>query len=338
MLPKPSTSSMNSENVASGVSVKTLQPITSECSTGGSHENGTSLSLHGSENGIANSNPLPNETSKTKPTLTSNPTRIKNFVRRNCDKEIDEVDDIGNSSANYTYQNGDAASASDCNGLPSTKYTSDEPNEDSDLALVSHKNLIRKKRFLENSLNNEVSPSYSQSFDCSSKLPSSSQTGIRKKESLRNNRPYSSVDYRTDSNSLSLEDTHSSTESVGDERSNAVRYELAIRCDNDASSSNDNSLPGNSSDDCEVSALKKPFKLPSLVNLFEAAKAQQRIDLAENASALSEAAAASLDRELDETPGLELEPGSSYSSDGSNSDTESQRMAKPRENVGCTKV
>ncbi|XP_033220381.1 E3 ubiquitin-protein ligase HECW2-like [Belonocnema kinseyi] len=56
---------------------------------------------------------------------------------------------------------------------------------------------------------------------------------------------------------------------------------------------------------------KKPFKLPSLVNLFEAAEAQ-RVELEENARALSD---------------FSLEVRSSNSSDGCNSDTESQQVS-----------
>lgn len=290
------------------------------------------------------------------------------FDGGDSDNEHDEVDHVSAPDTSYTYHNGDGP---DCNGLSSSsRYHDDESSADSleraKIVPTSHKNLIRKKRFLESSLNgaNEVSPSYSQSFDCSSKLSGSSKTGIRKKESMRANRQCNSVEFRAGydpecsqsrSNAGSLDDTHSSTESVAGERSNAACYQLATHCDGagahvhddismpSGSSANfsgaENSLPGNSSGDCEAAALnlKKPFKLPSLVNLFEAAKAQQRIDLAESASALSEAASGN-DPDLDEGTGLDLEPGSSYSSEGSNSDTESQRISKPHPNLGSKKV
>lgn len=86
------------------------------------------------------------------------------------------------------------------------------------------------------------------------------------------------------------------------------------------------SLPLNSSavprmrDDVVTVDCKKPFKLPSLVNLFEAAEAQ-RVELEENARALSD---------------FSLETRSSNSSDGCNSDTESQQASNKR--VRSTKV
>ncbi|CAK9799465.1 E3 ubiquitin-protein ligase HECW2 [Anthophora quadrimaculata] len=68
---------------------------------------------------------------------------------------------------------------------------------------------------------------------------------------------------------------------------------------------------------------KKPFKLPILENLPETASAQQT-ELEENAVALLEPSTAKKDN-LDEAQGIEIEPRSSNSSDGSNSDTESQQ-------------
>ena len=71
---------------------------------------------------------------------------------------------------------------------------------------------------------------------------------------------------------------------------------------------------------------KKPFKLPSLVNLFEAAEAQ-RVELEENARALSDV---SVNHRQYESAENSLETRSSNSSDGCNSDTESQQASKER--------
>lgn len=68
---------------------------------------------------------------------------------------------------------------------------------------------------------------------------------------------------------------------------------------------------------------KKPFKLPILENLSEAASAHQT-ELEENAVALLEPSSTKKDH-LEEAQGIEIEPRSSNSSDASNSDTESQQ-------------
>ncbi|XP_031838580.1 hecw ubiquitin protein ligase [Nomia melanderi] len=70
--------------------------------------------------------------------------------------------------------------------------------------------------------------------------------------------------------------------------------------------------------------IRKPFKLPILENLHETASAQQS-ELEENAVALLEPPSMKQVR-LEEAQGIEIEPHrSSNSSDGSNSDTESQQ-------------
>ena len=73
--------------------------------------------------------------------------------------------------------------------------------------------------------------------------------------------------------------------------------------------------------------IRKPFKLPILENLHGPARVQQA-ELEENAMALLEPSSAKHDR-LEEAQGIDMEPPrSSNSSDGSNSDTESQQAVR----------
>lgn len=77
----------------------------------------------------------------------------------------------------------------------------------------------------------------------------------------------------------------------------------------------------------EMSGTAKPFKLPSIVNLYEAAESQLA-EQGQQAEALTESLF--LGRcHLEGVRNLELKRHSSHSSGESNSDTESQQTAKP---------
>ncbi|XP_043268257.1 E3 ubiquitin-protein ligase HECW2 [Venturia canescens] len=375
MLPKQSTSSgMDEDNLSNGHTTESSEPKTSSDAAQsletrqGIVENGTASSSGNedstgqfaenvAENNVSKVPEAESVRGKSKMKIAnSSAPEAEQYDER--DSDPDEVDCARN--LRYSCQNGDTK---DFNELPSSSKYHYEEQSNVD-GLEDAKRVLGSRRFfMGNSVRpsdncNEESPCYSQSFDCPRKHSPSGKSGIKKKESMRKNRQSNSVEYRSDYEkecgnlrstnalSLSLEDPHSSTESVEGERSNAALYELAARCErtngknveidislpSSSNSSNIEHMPGNSQDDTSPLNLKKPFKLPSLVNLLQVAKAQQRIDLAENASALAEGSSVN-DHELDDgTTGLEIEPGLSYSSEGSNSDTESQRVSKPHQN------
>lgn len=220
-------------------------------------------------------------------------------------------------------------------------------NDKSSESNDSSANDTMDKQIMQESLDNvEVSPSYSQSFSC---VKEPRKNMIRKKEFLKSNRQAHSLDKPTKRSSPD-DDSNNSDEaccmndrqlsaSIQDEGAAAIAEDTeALSLLSMATSSKDSSMglprPETSSDGAVKIDLGKPFKLPSLVNLFEAAEAAQRIELAGNASALLEASSSN-HRDIEDD---DMGPRSAYSSEGSNSDTESQRInGAQRKDTGAKK-
>ncbi|XP_063975772.1 E3 ubiquitin-protein ligase HECW2 [Diachasmimorpha longicaudata] len=336
-----------------------MKPNQESCSkTPESLENHASMvvsksSSHTNENGISDSH---QSTSDAFPVLSNSSNNRDSTEQLSKSSKQTETSDINNSTEkkdkNYPlppeerYQNGtQSSSPQDTDNDKST-----ESNELSNAETMD-------KKFMQESLDNvEVSPSYSQSFSCI-KEPHRKNM-IRKKEFLKSNRQSHSSEKpsRLLNNHNSFfpdDDTNNSDEActndqqhTGADSSEAGTASLIEGIHSFSllpSTSSKNSsigLPDSDIPDCEVKIdLKKPFKLPSLVNLFEAAEAAQRIELEGSASALLEPSGSnSQQREEDEeAQGMDIEPRISYSSEGSNSDTEPQRMNEDTPKELCSK-
>lgn len=143
----------------------------------------------------------------------------------------------------------------------------------------SIKNLNIRNNIMQDSLDNlEVSPSYSQSFSCA-KDPR--QNMIRKKEFIKNNKTLNSVDSSINKSIQYNCNAHCSIDEPCGE------YDEACSSQQKSTSMTDDesiASTSNNEDDRITIDPNKPFKLPSLVNLFEAAEAQ-RIELEANTTA-----------------------------------------------------
>ncbi|KAK0079895.1 hypothetical protein PV325_000662 [Microctonus aethiopoides] len=197
----------------------------------------------------------------------------------------------------------------------------------------SIQNMLKKKQFMQEiTISNSVSLSdnNSQSFISTTKEPIRKNI-IRKKEFLKNNRRPDSEDlsgnklndYQNCTNYHSLDlQNEKLTRGIhvldNEPCSSTGQINLSTSICDEASSL-PLELPNlDSTDSDSIIVTQKPFKLPSLVNLFEAAEAQ-RIELEENASGSIDPLSLN-HREMDGAQALNPD-----SSEGSNSDTESQR-------------
>ncbi|KAK0075364.1 hypothetical protein PV326_011654, partial [Microctonus aethiopoides] len=198
----------------------------------------------------------------------------------------------------------------------------------------SIQNMLKKKQFMQEiTISNSVSLSdnNSQSFISTTKEPIRKNI-IRKKEFLKNNRRPDSEDlsgnklndYQNCTNYHSLDlQNEKLTRGIhvldNEPCSSTGQINLSTSICDEASSL-PLELPNlDSTDSDSIIVTQKPFKLPSLVNLFEAAEAQ-RIELEENASGSIDPLSLTHHREMDGAQALNPD-----SSEGSNSDTESQR-------------
>ncbi|CAG5108877.1 Similar to Hecw2: E3 ubiquitin-protein ligase HECW2 (Mus musculus) [Cotesia congregata] len=244
----------------------------------------------------------------------------------------DEVDNHSVTSINH--QNGHSPNLS-----VDDNYNSEVCNEDADSENNESNNVIKKKSFVENVFENSTSFSSnnleSNSVHVITTAEPIRKNMIRKKEFLKSNRRTGSED-----SSLNKPSQHQTTRncSLDDTLSSSSIYESDEAC----SSSSQHKSTSVSVDEAvslplelpeastETGVVKqKPFKLPSLINLYEAAEAQ-RIELEASANASLEVG--SSNRE-DGAQAL-----NSYSSEGSNSDTESQRADIPRGQVAKKRV
>lgn len=183
---------------------------------------------------------------------------------------------------------------------------------------ISLQNMLKKKHFMENSSEN-TSLTNCESLPCA-KEPRKNM--IRKKEFLKSNRRTGSED-----SSLSKSNHQGKNYSLDVSNSSSGILELDEACSLTSKNITVDQVPSLSLDllesegQSEIVIPPKPFKLPSLVNLFEAAAAQ-RIELEENAAAAVASLEATTLNHRDVEGAVALHPDSS---EGSNSDTESVR-------------
>ncbi|XP_034949623.1 E3 ubiquitin-protein ligase HECW2 [Chelonus insularis] len=257
---------------------------------------------------------------------------IKNKIHQNGNSENE---DLSNS----------VSDGENCNGV--SENVNSTENSDANVQPTYLQNMLKKKQFMGSVFENSKPLHNSETSNCANEPVKKNM--IRKKEFLKNNRragsedsslnksttnqndirQYSLDDHNISTGILELDEACSSSSSLQHKSTN-VSVDEAVSLPLDF-------LESNSEDAATI--LHKPFKLPSLVNLYEAVEAQ-RIELEENAAA---AAAASIDcasgisSHEDNAQALALEPRSSYSSEGSNSDTESQRVTDILKNESAKK-
>ncbi|XP_015124183.1 E3 ubiquitin-protein ligase HECW2 [Diachasma alloeum] len=306
-------------------------------------------SSHTNENGISESH---QSTSDAFPALTNSSNNRGSTEQLSKSNKQTETSDIQNTTENINKNSSVPSEERYHNGTQSSS-PQDTDNDKSTESNDSSNNETMEKKIMQESLDNvEVSPSYSQSFSCV-KEPHRKNM-IRKKEFLKSNRQSHSSEKpsKPSSNHNSFfpeEDSNNSDEASGtndqkQQQQQQQQLSTDVSEDGAAAIAEDTQslslLPSTSSKDSSVGLpqsdsldgavkidLKKPFKLPSLVNLFEAAEAAQRIELEGSASALMEPSSSN-SREMEEeedAQGLDLEPRRSYSSEGSNSDTEPRK-------------
>ncbi|XP_008556384.1 E3 ubiquitin-protein ligase HECW2 [Microplitis demolitor] len=257
---------------------------------------------------------------------------------------LNTQDGVDNCNGSISHQNGHSTDLSVydkrncCNSEACSGETDPEKSKSS---------CIKKKSLMENLLDTSTACSSNNNLESHSLHTPTTTTEpvrknmIRKKEFLKSNRRTGSEDstlnkstQHQSTRNCSLDDNLSSSSICeSDEACNSSSQHKSTSVSVDEAVSLPLDLP--EADSESVVVKQKPFKLPSLVNLYEAAEAQ-RIELEANAAASLEASTSSRE---DGAQSLNSELPSAYSSEGSNSDTESQRANDiPRGEVAKKRV